>query len=189
MGVRADHFSFGFLISISILSLLAMVTASTKGTFTPSDALRALNRSYYPHDFSWGAASAAYQPGASWLYVYPRGLLDLLLYIKDKYNSPRIYITENGVDQQDNSTSPLPLKEALNDTVRIEYYHGHLSYLLKAIKAGVKVEGYFAWSLLDNFEWASGYTSRFGIYYTDFKKDQKRIPKLSVEWLRKFLQY
>lgn len=61
MGVRADHFSFGFLISISILSLLAMVTASTKGTFTPSDALRALNRSYYPHDFSWGAASAAYQ--------------------------------------------------------------------------------------------------------------------------------
>lgn len=129
------------------------------------------------------------QPGASWLYVYPRGLLDLLLYIKDKYNSPRIYITENGVDQQDNSTSPLPLKEALNDTVRIEYYHGHLSYLLKAIKAGVKVEGYFAWSLLDNFEWASGYTSRFGIYYTDFKKDQKRIPKLSVEWLRKFLQY
>ncbi|XP_058199425.1 beta-glucosidase 12-like [Rhododendron vialii] len=129
------------------------------------------------------------QPGASWLYVYPRGLLDLLLYIKDKYNNPRIYITENGVDQRDNSTSPLPLKEALNDTVRIKYYHDHLSYLLKAIKAGVKVEGYFAWSLLDNFEWASGYTSRFGIYYTDFKKDQKRIPKLSVEWLRKFLQY
>ncbi|XP_058199427.1 cyanogenic beta-glucosidase-like [Rhododendron vialii] len=64
MGVRADHFSFGFVIRISILSLSAMVTgltASTKGTFTPSDALRALNRSYYPHDFSWGAASAAYQ--------------------------------------------------------------------------------------------------------------------------------
>ncbi|CAM9002565.1 unnamed protein product [Rhodiola kirilowii] len=89
--------------------------------------------------------------GASdWLYVYPRGIRKLLAYTKKRYNNPIIYITENGIDEE----GTLPFKEALNDTWRIEYYAGHLRYLLKAIREDeVDVRGFFAWSLLDNFEW------------------------------------
>ncbi|XP_059429574.1 beta-glucosidase 12-like [Corylus avellana] len=124
--------------------------------------------------------------GSDWLHVYPRGFLDILLYTKKKYHNPLIYITENGIDEADNAT--LSLKEALVDNQRIEYYHSHLWYLRKAIKYGVNIKGYFAWSLLDNFEWNSGYTVRFGINYVDYKNGQKRHPKHSVRWFKKFLK-
>ncbi|KAH7837571.1 hypothetical protein Vadar_015320 [Vaccinium darrowii] len=127
------------------------------------------------------------QSDSNWIHVYPKGIQNLLLYIKNKYNSPRIYITENGLDQKDDLTKPVTIKEALNDTLRIKYYHDHLSNILEAMKAGVKVEGYFAWSLVDNFEWAYGYNSLFGMYYTDYKDGLKRYPKLSTEWFRSFL--
>ncbi|KAG5527791.1 hypothetical protein RHGRI_028663 [Rhododendron griersonianum] len=127
------------------------------------------------------------QAGSNWLYVYPKGIQNLLLYIKNKYNSPRIYITENGFDQMDDLTRPIPIKEAMNDTLRIKYYHDHLSNILEAMKAGVKVEGYFAWSLVDNFEWAFGYSSRFGMYYTYYKDGLKRYPKPSTHWFTSFL--
>ncbi|GLT36956.1 hypothetical protein SLA2020_113010 [Shorea laevis] len=123
---------------------------------------------------------------SSWLYVYPRGIRDLLLHTKKKYNNPTIYITENGVDEFNNST--LTLKQALNDPMRIDYYHRHLLFLHRAIEDGVNVKGYFAWSLLDNFEWASGYTVRFGINYVDYKDGLKRYPKQSAIWFKKFLQ-
>nr|POE69590.1 beta-glucosidase 13 [Quercus suber] len=94
-------------------------------------------------------------PAASnWLYVYPSGFRDLLLYVKKKYHNPLIYITENGYDEFNNST--LSLKEALADSIRIDYHDKHFVYLNRAIKEGVNVKGYFAWSLLDNFEWSSG---------------------------------
>ncbi|KAJ4848608.1 hypothetical protein Tsubulata_035721 [Turnera subulata] len=80
----------------------------------------------------------------------------------------------------DNAT--LPLEEALEDNIRIDYYYHHLSFLQRAIKVNVK--GYFAWSLLDNFEWASGYTSRFGINYNGLK----RYPKKSAHWFKSFLK-
>ncbi|TXG60168.1 hypothetical protein EZV62_014741 [Acer yangbiense] len=122
---------------------------------------------------------------SSWLHVYPRGFRDLLIYVKENYNNPTIYITENGVDELNNST--LPLEEALKDPVRIDYYHRHLSFLHKAIKEGVNVKGYFAWSLLDNFEWASGYTVRFGINFVDYEDGFKRYPKQSAIWFKNFL--
>ncbi|OIW08963.1 hypothetical protein TanjilG_05939 [Lupinus angustifolius] len=120
-----------------------------------------------------------------WLYVYPKGIEELLLYIKKKYNNPLIYITENGVDEFNDPT--LSLKEALIDTFRIDYYYRHLYYLQSAIKNGVNVKGYFAWSLLDNFEWASGYTVRFGMNFVDYKNG-KRYQKLSAEWFKNFLK-
>ncbi|KAK1588098.1 hypothetical protein Q3G72_019815 [Acer saccharum] len=122
---------------------------------------------------------------SSWLHVYPRGFRDLLIYVKENYNNPTIYITENGIDELNNST--LPLEEALKDPVRIDYYHRHLSFLHKAIKEGVNVKGYFAWSLLDNFEWASGYTVRFGINFVDYEDGFKRYPKQSAIWFKNFL--
>ncbi|KAK2975466.1 hypothetical protein RJ640_028572 [Escallonia rubra] len=122
---------------------------------------------------------------SSWLNVYPRGIRDLLLYIKEKYNNPLIYITENGVDEVNNDT--LTLKEALADDMRVEYHHHHLSFLSQAIKDGANVRGYFAWSLMDNFEWFSGYTVRFGIIYIDYKNGLKRHRKLSAKWFKNFL--
>ncbi|KAK2973065.1 hypothetical protein RJ640_002632 [Escallonia rubra] len=122
---------------------------------------------------------------SSWLNVYPRGIRDLLLYIKEKYNNPLIYITENGVDEVNNDT--LTLKEALADDMRVEYHHHHLSFLSQAIKDGANVRGYFAWSLMDNFEWFAGYTVRFGIIYIDYKNGLKRHQKLSAKWFKNFL--
>ncbi|KAA8528129.1 hypothetical protein F0562_035620 [Nyssa sinensis] len=126
------------------------------------------------------------QAGSSWLYVYPRGIRNLLLHIKRKYNNPLIYITENGVDEVNNST--LSLKDALVDNWRIDYHYRHLSFIRQAIKEGANVTGYFAWSLLDNFEWFAGYTVRFGFNYVDFEDGLKRYPKLSAKWFKNFLQ-
>jgi len=121
-----------------------------------------------------------------WLYVYPRGIQDILLYTKSKYNNPVIYITENGIDELNNAT--ISLEEALKDDARIDYYQKHLYYVQRAIRSGVDVRGYFAWSLLDNFEWTAGYTVRFGINYVDYKNGLKRYPKSSALWFRKFLK-
>uniref|UniRef100_A0A7C9EVN9 Beta-glucosidase n=3 Tax=Opuntia streptacantha TaxID=393608 RepID=A0A7C9EVN9_OPUST len=120
------------------------------------------------------------------LHVYPRGLRDLLLLIKSKYNNPLIYITENGIGEVNDDK--LSLEEALSDKMRVQFHHDHLAFLHLAIKEGVKVKGYFAWSLLDNFEWSSGYAVRLGINYVDYKNGLKRYPKLSAHWFKRFLQ-
>ncbi|KAJ0037373.1 hypothetical protein Pint_24096 [Pistacia integerrima] len=105
---------------------------------------------------------------SDWLYVYPEGIQEVLLYTKKKLNKTVIYITENGVDELNDG------KLSLEDNMRIDYYSRHLSYVQSAIKKGVNVRGYFAWSLLDNFEWGDGYTVRFGIVYVDYKHNLKR---------------
>ncbi|KAK8521234.1 hypothetical protein V6N12_005144 [Hibiscus sabdariffa] len=90
----------------------------------------------------------------SWLFIYPKGLRDLMLYIKKKYNNPPIYITENGVAEANNAS--LTIKEALKDGTRIKYLDVHLKSLLRAIREGVNIKGYYMWSFLDDFEWTSG---------------------------------
>nr|AEB61485.1 beta-glucosidase [Consolida orientalis] len=122
--------------------------------------------------------------GSSWLFVYPQGMHRCLLYIKKKYQNPVIYITENGIGELNNDT--LSLKEKLNDHMRVDYHDKHLKSVLRAIKEGVDVRGYFAWSFLDNFEWADGYTVRFGLNYVGFKT-MRRYPKRSANWFKKFL--
>ncbi|CAN1158071.1 Beta-glucosidase 24 [Linum perenne] len=82
---------------------------------------------------------------------------------------------------------PIGPKEALADTMRVDFYCQHLTYLNQAIKDGAKVKGYFAWSLLDNFEWTDGYTIRFGINYVDYKNNLQRYPKQSSIWFTNFL--
>ncbi|XP_038879842.1 cyanogenic beta-glucosidase-like [Benincasa hispida] len=120
----------------------------------------------------------------SWLAVYPQGFRDLLIYTTTNYNDPIIYITENGYLDIEGP----PLKEMIMDRHRVRYHHYHLMALKEAIKAGVRVKGYFAWSLMDNFEWASGYVVRFGLTYIDYKNNLKRIPKLSAKWFENFLK-
>ncbi|KAI5345926.1 hypothetical protein L3X38_013803 [Prunus dulcis] len=123
---------------------------------------------------------------SAWLNVYPRGIRHLLLYIKKKYHNPIIYITENGVDEFNDPK--LSLAEALNDTNRIDYYNRHLYYVQSSIENGVKVKGFFPWTLLDDFEWSSGFTIRFGITYIDYNDMLKRYPKLSAHWFKSFLK-
>ncbi|KAJ4977799.1 hypothetical protein NE237_008579 [Protea cynaroides] len=122
----------------------------------------------------------------TWLHVYPRGIRDVLLYTKRRYKNPVIYITENGISDPNNST--ISLKEALKDNGRIDYHFRHLLFLLRAMKEGVDVRGYFVWSLLDNFSWADGFTTRFGLNYVDYKDGLKRYPKDSAIWFKNFLQ-
>nr|POE95412.1 beta-glucosidase 13 [Quercus suber] len=113
---------------------------------------------------------------SQWLSIYPQGIQDILLYTKNKFNNPVIYITENGVDEINNGTI------SLEDNMRIDYHSSHLSFVQSAIMNGVKVKGYFAWSLLDNFEWADGYTVRFGLPSVMKKKQRcQRRRKLKEE--------
>lgn len=79
------------------------------------------------------------------------------------------------------------LPKGLNDKIRIDYYRSYIAQLKKAIQDGANVIGYFQWTLLDNFEWRLGYTSRFGIVYVDFKT-LKRYPKLSAYWFQRLLR-
>uniref|UniRef100_A0A803MRS8 Beta-glucosidase n=1 Tax=Chenopodium quinoa TaxID=63459 RepID=A0A803MRS8_CHEQI len=123
---------------------------------------------------------------SDWLYIYPRGIFDLLLHIKKRYRNPIIYITENGCDESNDAR--LSLKEALSDGMRIHYYHDHLAFAQLATRFAVRLKGYFAWSLLDNFEWGSGYTVRFGINYVDYNNGLKRYPKHSAIWFKNFLR-
>ncbi|KAJ1434408.1 Glycoside hydrolase family 1 [Sesbania bispinosa] len=105
-----------------------------------------------------------------WPYIYPRGIQDMLEYTKEKFNNPTIYITENGLDEVNDGT-----KSSLDDKLRIYYISEHLLYIQRAIRNGVKVKGYFTWSLLDNFEWNNGYTVGFGIVVPFGHLGEKKI--------------
>ncbi len=95
--------------------------------------------------------------------IYPQGLTDLLVRVSREYTKLPIYVTENGMSEDD-------------DARRVAFYDGHLRAVAEARKQGADVRGYFAWSLLDNYEWAEGYTSRFGIVHVDYAT-QQRTPK------------
>ena len=102
--------------------------------------------------------------------IYPQGFSDLLISLNNKYTLPPIYITENGAAMQD-----LMSNNKVNDIERISYYQSHLNAVDEAINSGVDIRGYFAWSLMDNFEWAEGYLKRFGIVYVDYDSQQRTI--------------
>jgi beta-glucosidase len=126
------------------------------------------------------------QAGSDWLYVYPVGIFELLNYIKNKYNNPIVYITENGRDELNEKDQSLWV--SLFDFKRISYHASHLDYIKKAIDNGANVKGYYVWSLMDNLEWSSGFKSRFGINFINFKANVERYPKLSAAWFKMVLQ-
>ena len=114
--------------------------------------------------------------------IYPPGIYDLLMKLKNEYKVQNIYITENGCSYGDGPNS----EGKINDKRRIEYYRSHLTELKRAIEDGAPCNGYFAWSLMDNFEWAQGFSQRFGLVWVDFET-LKRIPKDSYNWYKKFI--
>ncbi|XP_074158026.1 LOW QUALITY PROTEIN: lactase/phlorizin hydrolase [Sminthopsis crassicaudata] len=112
--------------------------------------------------------------GSFWLKITPFGFRRILNWLKEEYNNPPIYITENGVSERGTSD--------LNDTVRIYYLRSYINEVLKAIQDKVDIRGYTVWSLMDNFEWATGFSERFGLHFTNYTDPSiPRIPKESVK--------
>ena len=106
----------------------------------------------------------------------PFALGDFLRFVSAEYGRPKIYVTENGVCD---NTAPAADGKTVPDVERTELLRGFIAGMHAAIAAGVNVRAYYVWSLLDNFEWAFGYSKRFGIVWTDFAT-QARIPKQSA---------
>lgn len=108
--------------------------------------------------------------------VAPRGCRKLLEWIDERYGRPDIYLTENGSSWEDHKAGG-----KVADPDRIEFYRGYLEACHKAIEKGVRLKGYFAWSLMDNFEWAHGYSKRFGLIYIDYRTLERTL-KDSAYW-------
>ncbi len=114
--------------------------------------------------------------------VFPLGLTDTLLWAHQRYANMPIYITENGAAFPD----PALAHGVIEDRLRVDYLQRHLLAVRTAIEKGVDVRGYFAWSLLDNFEWSFGYAKRFGIVHVDHST-QDRTPKASAHYYSRII--
>lgn len=114
--------------------------------------------------------------------VYPEGLHEILGKVQREYDFPKIYITENGAAYPDEL-----IDGRVDDDDRVSYLDRHLRQLHRAIEDGVPVEGYFLWSLMDNFEWGYGYSKRFGLHYVDYET-QQRIIKKSGSWYSQVIE-
>ncbi|CAM8900808.1 unnamed protein product [Rhodiola kirilowii] len=119
---------------------------------------------------------------ASLFWVVPRGMEEIVDFVKERYNNTPIFITENGYAGK----AKEPVQDDLNDIERVDFMKSYLAALALSIRKGADVRGYFAWSLMDSFEWSFGYTLKFGLYHVDFKT-QLRTPKLSAKWYSKFM--
>jgi lactase-phlorizin hydrolase len=123
-------------------------------------------------DPSWESTAAP------WLKVVPWGFRRLLNWISNEYGHPDIYVTENGSADRD--------IDSTNDVARLSYFRRYINEMLKAVLDGANVVGYTAWSLMDNFEWAAGYTQRFGVNYVNFSDPSlRRVAKDSAVFLTK----
>lgn len=113
--------------------------------------------------------------------IVPDGLTELLVTLKERYGDalPPLVITESGTAVPDQVNA----EGSVNDPRRIRYHHDHLAAVREAMAQDVAVTGYFAWSLMDNFEWAEGYRPRFGLVHVDYET-QTRTPKSSFYWYR-----
>lgn len=126
-------------------------------------------------------AAAVRQPGATYTEtgweVYPDGLTETLLWVRERTGDLPLYVTENGAAFAD----PAPVDGAIEDAPRVAYLRAHLRAAAAARARGVNLKGYFAWSLLDNLEWSLGFAKRFGLVHVDFAT-QRRTPKASARF-------
>lgn len=124
---------------------------------------------------------------SSWLTIYPEGLRGLLNWLDKRYSSPKIYIFENGVSVPGESQAPV--EKAVHDQFRVDFYYNHTKAVIEAIyEDGVDVQAYFAWALIDNFEWTNGLGTRFGMIYVDYKNNLTRHVKDSAYWYSQLIQ-
>nr|XP_026695054.1 lactase-like protein [Ciona intestinalis] len=152
-------------------SIVGHKRKQSPGFFTDSDITTTFDPSWPPS-------------GSSWLAIYPPGIRKVLSWIKGEYPGyGSVLINENGVSETDQSGC-----FNLCDQFRVNFFKNYTNNVLKAIRYdGVNVEGYTAWSLLDNFEWAHGYKERFGIHHVDFNT-LKRTPKASAMFYKRLVE-
>jgi beta-glucosidase len=110
--------------------------------------------------------------------VYPPAMTDMLCWFRDRYGDVPVYITENGAAFYDPPTAG---PNGIDDPLRVDYFRTHIAAIGEAIRRGVDVRGYMAWSLFDNLEWSLGYSKRFGIVHVDYAT-QVRTPKRSAHF-------
>ncbi len=146
-----------------------------------------LGINFYTRNFISEQSPSKQAPGAlgftdmGW-EVFPQALTQHLVRITREYAPPPLFITENGMANADTL-----INGRVADTPRVDYLRWHLEAVAKAIELGADVRGYFYWSLLDNFEWDSGYTKRFGMVHVDYLT-QRRVLKDSAHWYRNFIR-
>lgn len=133
-------------------------------------------------NFAWGEAPADAPRSALGWPTWPAAFRDELIDLSRRYRLP-IYVTENGAGGSDS----VGADGAVDDPARVAYLRDYTGALREALQAGADVRGYFVWSLLDNFEWGSGYGPRFGLVHVDYTT-QQRTPKTSFGWYRAFIR-
>ena len=153
---------------------------------TIAQPLDFLGVNYYTRNFSssgnpWDVASTGNQVTDMGWEVYPQGLTELLCRLHQDYQPNLLLVTENGAAFKDEYKDGV-----INDTQRLDYVRDHIAATYAAHQQGVPVGGYFAWSLMDNFEWASGYAKRFGLVHVNFETQQRTL-KNSALWYQQFL--
>jgi beta-glucosidase len=153
---------------------------------TIAQPLDFLGVNYYTRNFSssgnpWDVASTGNQVTDMGWEVYPQGLTELLCRLHQDYQPKLLLVTENGAAFKDEYKDGV-----INDTQRLDYVRDHIAATYAARQQGVPVGGYFAWSLMDNFEWASGYAKRFGLVHVNFETQQRTL-KNSALWYQQFL--
>jgi beta-glucosidase len=131
----------------------------------------------------YGAAPAGTRFTAIGWPIDAGGLSEMLIGLRERYGDLNLYVTENGACCDD----PVAADGIVHDEDRVAYLSAHLAAARRAIEAGVKLRGYFVWSLLDNFEWAEGYSRRFGVVHIDYST-LKRTPKWSYAYLAKIMR-
>jgi len=115
--------------------------------------------------------------------IYPNGLYEMLTRLRKEYDDPVLYVTENGAAFEDN----VKRNGGVQDDDRIAFLRDHMLAAYRAIKEGVKLKGYFIWTITDNFEWAEGYSKRFGLVHTNYET-RERAPKKSFYWYKQIIQ-
>nr|CAH0099626.1 unnamed protein product [Daphnia galeata] len=134
----------------------------------------------YDQDIESYSDPTCYQSSFDWLTITPFGMRKTLNWIKDRFNDPEIIITENGISDRSGN---------VDDMMRVYYYKHNINSMLKAIKDGVRVTGYAAWSLIDNFEWGNGFTQKFGLFSINFETtDLNRTAKASARYYAKLVK-
>ncbi len=169
LGERAPHVEPGDMRAIATAIDYLGVNYYTRSVVSADGSWKPQNSGLPLNDMDWE--------------IYPEGLTQLLVRMHQDYPLPPIYITENG------GAFPDLLRDGqVNDLDRISYIDHHIDALAQAMAQGVAVGGYMVWSLMDNFEWSSGYAKRFGIVHVDYAS-QKRTFKASAHWYQSFLDF
>jgi beta-glucosidase len=147
---------------------------------------------YQPEYARFDASSAGYrvvprpasfpQMASPWLFIGPEVIYWAIRHVAELWKPTALYITENGTSAEDRRGAD----GRIDDTDRVMFLRNYLWHLQRAAAEGYPIKGYFLWSLIDNFEWADGFSKRFGIHYVDFNT-LERVPKLSAAWYREVI--